>query len=105
MTGKPTVIMPFVKLEKKFIREGWKIVKASRTLDRGAFTFWARAMFCSSLGGVLLAVWLRLERAIASWMGVAGKSGFWERVESSMVSVVVLILRLGFCAEEADEEG
>ena len=42
MAGSPTIIMPFVKLERKLTREGWRMVRVRRSLE---------AFFSSDAGG------------------------------------------------------
>lgn len=92
-------MMPLVKLAKKLMSEGWKMVRMIRRVERWGFAVCARAMFCSSLGGVEGMLWPELDDDGGDDGGLPGrKSGRWtasgtlgEMLESVIVSVALIL--------------
>jgi hypothetical protein len=101
MMGRPTVMMPLVKLEKKLIAEGWKTVRtwvrvelgfAAREADSESGSLWLEASGDGRSGGARSLRWESV--VVGGWSSMA-----------SVVRVVVDMVLLRGRGEERRYEG
>lgn len=91
MTGRPTVMMPLVKLEKKLMREGWKMVRMRPRVEAVDFAFRATAMERSPSSGVWGKSMVQDEVPGGGCVEERFSSTVFERLVSSTVSTALIV--------------